>query len=77
VKENFLLDYIRIMSSAYGLIDSSSLLKNDFKIDTSTTDKITDLDTEIAELKEQVTTLQNKVDQLIDLINILNNPTTP
>ena len=60
--------------SQFGFLDTSSLLKNDYKQDTSTTDKITDLDTEIIELKTQVSTLQNQVDQLIDLINILNNP---
>ena len=60
--------------SQFGFLDTSSLLKNDYKQDTSTTDKITDLDTEIASLKEQVTTLQNQVDQLITLLNILNNP---
>ena len=65
------------MSSAYGLIGSSSLLKNNYQNDTSTTDKITDLDAEIIELKEQVSTLQSQMQQLIDLINILNNPTTP
>ena len=63
--------------SQFGFLDSSSLLKNDYRQDTSTTDKITDLDAEIIELKTQVSTLQNQVDQLIDLINILNNPTTP
>ena len=62
------------MSSAYGLIDSSSLLKNNFSNDTSTTDKITDLDAEIIELKTQVSTLQNQVQQLIDLLQNLNNP---
>ena len=62
------------MSSAYGLIDSSSLLKNNYQNDTSTTDKITDLDTEIIELKTQVSTLQNQVQQLIDLLQNLNNP---
>jgi len=61
--------------SQFGFLDTSSLLKNDYKQDTSTTDKITDLDTEIAELKTQVSTLQNQVQQLIDLINILNSPT--
>jgi uncharacterized protein YlxW (UPF0749 family) len=58
--------------SQYGFLDTSSLLKNDFKQDTSTTDKITDLDDEITTLKEQVSTLQNQVQQLIDLLNILN-----
>ena len=62
------------MSQQYGFLDTSSLLKNNFKQDTSTTDKITDLDAEIIELKEQVTTLQNQVAQLIDLLQILNNP---
>ena len=60
--------------SQYGFLDSSSLLKNDYRQDTSTTDKIKGLDDEITTLKEQVTTLQNQVDQLIDLLNILNNP---
>ena len=60
--------------SQFGFLDTSSLLKNDYKQDTSTTDKITSLDDEITELKEQVSTLQNQVQQLIDLINILNNP---
>ena len=60
--------------SQFGFLDTSSLLKNDYKQDTSTTDKITDLDSEITELKEQVSTLQNQMQQLIDLINILNNP---
>ena len=60
--------------SQYGFLDTSSLLKNDYKQDTSTTDKITGLDDEITTLKEQVTTLQNQVDQLIALLNILNNP---
>ena len=58
--------------SQYGFLDTSSLLKNDFKQDTSTSDKITDLDDEITTLKEQVSTLQNQVQQLIDLLNILN-----
>jgi conjugal transfer/entry exclusion protein len=62
------------MSQQYGFLDTSSLLKNNFKQDTSTTDKITDLDAEIIELKEQVTTLQNQVAQLIDLLQNLNNP---
>jgi len=60
--------------SQFGFLDTSSLLKNNFKQDTSTTDKITDLDAEIIELKEQVTTLQNQVAQLIDLLQNLNNP---
>jgi conjugal transfer/entry exclusion protein len=62
------------MSQQYGFLDTSSLLKNNFKQDTSTTDKITDLDAEIIELKEQVSTLQNQVAQLIDLLQNLNNP---
>jgi len=61
--------------SQYGFLDSSSLLKNDFKQDTSTTDKITDLDDEITTLKEQVSTLQSQVQQLIDLLNNLNTST--
>ena len=60
--------------SQFGFLDTSSLLKNDFKQDTSTTDKITDLDAEIAELKDQVSTLQNQMQQLIDLLQNLNNP---
>jgi hypothetical protein len=60
--------------SQFGFLDTSSLLKNDYKQDTSTTDKITDLDAEIIELKTQVSELQNQMQQLIDLINILNNP---
>ena len=40
--------------SSYGFIDSSSLLKNSFKQDTSTTDKIEDLDDDINGLKIQV-----------------------
>jgi hypothetical protein len=66
------------MSSAYGLIDSSSLLKNDFKIDTTTKDTIEDLQDEITELKTQVETLQLQMEQMINLVNVLNNPqTTP
>ena len=61
--------------SQFGFLDTSSLLKNDYKQDTSTTDKITDLDTEIAELKDQVSTLQNQMQQLIDLLQNFNNPT--
>ena len=60
--------------SQFGFLDTSSLLKNNFKQDTSTTDKITDLDAEITTLKEQVTTLQSQVAQLIDLLQNLNNP---
>ena len=60
--------------SQFGFLDTSSLLKNDYNQDTSTTDKITDLDTEIAELKTQVSTLQNQMQQLIDLLQNLNNP---
>ena len=60
--------------SQFGFLDTSSLLKNDYKQDTSTTDKITDLDAEIIELKTQVSTLQNQVQQLIDLLQNLNNP---
>ena len=63
------------MSSQYGLIDSSSLLKNNFKIDTSTQDTIVDLQDDITTLKEQLSTLQNQVQQLIDLLQNLNNPT--
>ena len=63
------------MSQQFGFLDTSSLLKNDYQQDTSTSDKITSLDTEIAELKTQVSTLQNQMQQLIDLINILNSPT--
>ena len=62
------------MSQQYGFIDTSSLLKNNFQNDTSTTDKITDLDSEIIELKDQVSTLQNQMQQLIDLLQNLNNP---
>ena len=61
--------------SQFGFLDTSSLLKNDYKQDTSTTDKITDLDAEIIELKDQVSTLQNQVDQLIELLQNLNSPT--
>ena len=61
--------------SQFGFLDTSSLLKNDYKQDTSTTDKITDLDAEISELKDQISTLQSQMQQLIDLINILNSPT--
>ena len=58
--------------SSYGFIDSSSLLKNSFKQDTSTTDKIEDLDDDINGLKIQVNTLQAQIDLLITLINNLN-----
>ena len=58
--------------SSYGFIDSSSLLKNSFKQDTSTTDKIEDIDDDINGLKIQVNTLQAQIDQLITLINNLN-----
>ena len=60
--------------SQFGFLDTSSLLKNDYKQDTSTTDKITSLDDEITELKDQVSTLQNQVQQLIYLLQNLNNP---
>ena len=59
--------------SSYGFIDSSSLLKNSFKQDTSTTDKIEDIDDDINGLKIQVNTLQAQIDQLITLINNLNS----
>ena len=59
--------------SSYGFIDSSSLLKNSFKQDTSTTDKIEDIDDDINGLKIQVNTLQAQIDLLITLINNLNS----
>ena len=59
-------------NKSYGLIDSSSLLKNSFRQDTSTGDKITEIDDEVAELKAEVITLQLKINQLINLINNLN-----
>ena len=61
------------MSNSYGLIDCSSLLKNSFRQDTSTGDKITEIDDEVAELKAEVITLQLKINQLITLINNLNS----
>ena len=60
------------MSNSYGLIDSSSLLKNSFRQDTSTGDKITEIDDEVAELKADVITLQAQIHELITLINNLN-----
>ena len=63
--------------SSYGFIDSSSLLKNSFKQDTSTTDKIEDLDDDINGLKIQVNTLQAQIDLLITLINNLNADSPP
>ena len=59
--------------SSYGFIDSSSLLKNSFKQDTSTTDKIEDIDDDINVLKIKVNTLQAQIDLLITLINNLNS----
>ena len=63
--------------SSYGFIGSSSLLKNSFKQDTSTTDKIEDIDDDINGLKIQVNTLQAQIDQLITLINNLNSDSPP
>ena len=63
--------------SSYGFIDSSSLLKNSFKQDTSTSDKIEDIDDDINVLKNQVNTLQAQIDLLITLINNLNADSPP
>ena len=60
------------MSNSYGLIDSSSLLKNSFKQDTTTGDKITEIDDEVNTLKADVITLQAQIHELITLINNLN-----
>ena len=60
------------MSNSYGLIDSSSLLKNSFRQDTSTGDKITEIDDEVNTLKADVITLQAQIHELITLINNLN-----
>ena len=58
--------------SSYGFIDSSSLLKNSFRQDTSTGDKITEIDDEVNTLKADVITLQAQIHELITLINNLN-----
>ena len=58
--------------SSYGFIDSSSLLKNSFKQDTSTTDKIEDIDDDINVLKIKVNTLEAQIHELITLLNNLN-----
>lgn len=63
--------------SSYGFIDSSSLLKNSFKNDTSTTDKIEDIDDDINVLKIKVNTLEAQIDLLITLINNLNSDSPP
>ena len=63
--------------SSYGFIDSSSLLKNSFKNDTSTTDKIEDIDDDINILKIKVNTLEAQIDLLITLINNLNSDSPP
>ena len=60
------------MSNSYGLIDSSSLLKNSFKQDTTTGDKITEIDDEVNTLKADVITLQAQIHELITLLNNLN-----
>jgi len=61
--------------SAYGFLDTSSLLKNDFKQDTSTQDTIVDLQDDITTLKDEVDTLKDQVAQLINLLTQLSYPT--
>lgn len=57
------------MSSGYGLIDSSSLLRNSYQVDTSTEDSITELQTQVTSLQTLVNTQQNEIDQLRTELN--------
>ena len=60
----------------FGYIDSSSILKNNLRADTTLSDNITDLQTRVTDLETDNETLRNDVNtlqtQVTELINALN-----